>query len=123
MLSIASLRNRKDLSGFFLEQGTRLDNDDIYDFHSSIIGGRSFTTCKFLVAKGPDINIEVEYMGDILTTAVEHNHWAWVRFCLENGADSNLILDLNTYSPLVNAARHASVNVVSNTQAQCPIKI
>lgn len=113
MLAITSLHDRKDLAGYFLGQGARLDTNDIYDIHGSIVGGRSFTTCKFLVAKGLDINIEVECMSDILNTAVEHNHLVWVRFCLKNGADPNPNLDLDTYSPLANAARYTSVNVVS----------
>ena len=112
MLSIAALRNRKDLAGYYLEQGARLDANDIYSIHRCIIGGKSFTTCKFLVAKGLDINIKPDWMPDILTIAVDHNHLAWVRFCLENGADPNLNLDLDTYSPLATAARYASVNVV-----------
>lgn len=53
-------------------------------------------------------------MSDILTTAVDRNHLAWVRFCLENGADPNLTLCLDIYSPLAHAARYASVNVVSS---------
>ena len=96
-----------------MEQGARLDTNDICNIHRSTINGKSFTICKFLVAKGLDINIEVEWMADILTTAVEDSHLAWFRFCLENGADPNLNLDLETYSPLANAARYASVNVVS----------
>ena len=44
---------------------------------------------------------------------MDHNHLAWVRFYLENGADPNLNLDLDTYSPLATAAGYASVNVVS----------
>ncbi|MCJ1345040.1 hypothetical protein MMC31_003245 [Peltigera leucophlebia] len=113
MLSIAALRNRKDLAGYCLEQGARLDTDDIYDIHSSIIGGKSFTTCMFLVAKGLDINVEVEYLGDILSAAVEINDFSWVRFCLENGADPNLNGDVNTGTALASAARYASVTVAS----------
>ncbi len=113
MLSIATLRNRKDLASYCLEQGARLNSDDSFSIHRCIIGGKSFTTCKFLVAKGLDINIKVDWMSDILTTAVEQNHLAWVRFCLENGANPNLNLDLDTYSPLATAARYASVKVVS----------
>ena len=52
-------------------------------------------------------------MGDILTIAVDRNHLAWVRFCLENDADPNLNLYSNTYSPLAHVARYTSVNVVS----------
>lgn len=113
MLSIAALRNRKDLAAYCLEQGARLDTDDIYNIHFSLIAGHSFTTCKFLVAKGLDINTGVEFIGDILNTAVEYNHLPWVRFCLENGADPNLNHDLNIYCPLATAARHASIKVVS----------
>ena len=113
MLSIAACRNRKDLAGYFLKQGAQLDTNDIYSIHESIISGRSFATCKFLVAKGMDINLEVELMGDILFNAVTYNHLAWVRFCLENGADPNLNLYLDSYSALANAAPYGSVGVVS----------
>lgn len=71
------------------------------------------TTCNFLVANGLDINIKVDWISDILITAVEQNHLAWVRFCLENGANPNLNLDLDIYSPLATAARNDSVKVVS----------
>lgn len=79
MLSIASLPNRKDLARFCLEQGARLGTIDIYNIHLSIISGNSFTTCKLLVAKGLDINRNLEFVGDILTAAVERNNLAWVR--------------------------------------------
>ena len=113
MLYIAALRNRKDIAAYCLEQGARLDTDDIYNIHLSIMSGKSFTTCKILVAKGLEINTGVEYIGDILNTAAECNHLPWVRFCLENGADPNLSHESTTYSPLATAARHASVKVVS----------
>ena len=109
----AIYRNRRDLARFCLEQGARLDTKDIYNIHLSIISGNSFTICKLLVAKGLDINRNVEFVGDILTAAVERNNLAWVRFCLENGADPNLNIYLDIYSPLAHAARYASISVVS----------
>ena len=51
---------------------------------------------------GVDINFKVEWMADILTTAMEQNRLACVRCCLENGADPDLNLDI--YSLLANAA-------------------
>ena len=75
--------------------------------------GRSFRTCKFLVTKGLDIHVNVELMGDILSATVNLNYLAWVRFCLENGADPNQSLVMDTYSTLAFAARYASINVVS----------
>lgn len=114
MLSIAALRNHEDLAVYCMEQGARLDDpNDIYDIQCSIITGKSFRTCKLLVTKGLDINVDVEFMGDILSNAVNCNHLAWVKFCLENGADPNLSFYLNTYSSLATAARYASIDVVS----------
>ncbi|MCJ1349617.1 hypothetical protein MMC31_007858, partial [Peltigera leucophlebia] len=74
MLSIAALRNRKDIASYCLEQGARLETDDIYDIHSSIMGGKPFTTCMFLVAKGLDINVEVDDVntGTSLASAARH---------------------------------------------------
>ena len=92
MLSIATLCNRKDLASYCLEQGASLDSDDIYSIYRCIIGGKSFTTCKFLVAEGLYIKIKMDWMFDILTTAVEQNHLPWAKFCLENGANPNQIL-------------------------------
>ena len=114
MLSIAALRNHKDLAGYCMEEGARPNDNDIYNIQCSIIMGKSFRTCKLLVTKGLDINVNVEYMGDILSNAVIYNNTAWVKFCLENGADPNLNLCLlNTYSTLANAARYACIDVVS----------
>lgn len=113
MLSIAALRSRTDIAAYCVEEGARLDTSDIYSIHCSIMTGRSFRTCKFLVSKGLDINVNVEFMGDILSAAVNFNYLAWVRFCLENGADPNQSLVMDTYSTLAFAARYASINVVS----------
>ena len=52
-----------------------------------------------------DINLEVEYMGDILHTAANYSHMSWVRFCQENSADPNLNLFLDSYSVLADAAQ------------------
>ena len=60
-----------------------------------------------------DINLDVELMGDILSNAAIYDRVAWVRFCLENGADPNLNLYLGEYSALASAAQYASVKVVS----------
>lgn len=123
MLSIAACRNRKDLAGYCLEQGAQLNINDVYNIHESIITGKSFTTCKFLIAKGMDINKEVEWMGDILYNAAIYNHLAWVRFCLENSANPNLNLYLNSHSVLASAAQYSCVGIVSLLlEIQCNIK-
>ena len=96
-----------------MRQGFRLDGQDGYNIHECIILGNSFTTCKLLVAEGLDINYQVEWMGDIMTHATEHNNLPWVRFCLENGADPNLNLLYDAYSPLTIAAERASVKVAA----------
>ena len=113
MLSISAFCSRKDLAGCCLEQGARLDTHDAYIIHEGIIAGKSLTTCKFLVAKVLDINYYVERMYDMLLNAVNYNYLAWVRFCIENGANLNLNLDLNIYSALAAAATVASVDVAS----------
>lgn len=113
LLSIAALRNCIDLVAYCIEQGACLNTKDIYSIHCSIMMGRSFRTCKFLVTKGLDINVNVEFMGDILSAAVNANNLPWVRFCLENGADTNQSLIMDTYSTLAFATRYASINVVS----------
>lgn len=66
--------------------------------------GQLFRTCKFLVTKGLDININVEFMGDILSTVVNFNYLPWVKFYLENDADPNQSLIMDTYSILAFAA-------------------
>ena len=113
MLSIAVLRNRKDLVAYFLKQGLTLNAHDGCHIHECIINGRSFATCKFLVAEGLDINYQVEWMGDILSPAAEDNNLPWVRFCLKNGADPNRNLIWDAYSPLAIAAQYASVKVAA----------
>lgn len=113
MLSIAVLRNHKDLAAYFLKQGFRLDTHDCYNIHECIILGKSFSTCKLLVAEGLDINYQPEWMGDILSHAAEHNNLNWVHFCLANGADPNRNLLWDTYSPLAIAAQYASVTVAA----------
>lgn len=75
MLSIAARRNRTDLAGYCLEHGVQLDTNDIDNILGSIIAGRSSTTCNFLVVKGMDINLEVEFMGDI-SKAANYSHLA-----------------------------------------------
>lgn len=113
MLSIAVLRNHKDLAAYFLKQGFRLDSHDCYNIHDCIVLGKSFTTCKLLVAEGLDINYQPEWMGDILSHAAEYNNLPWVRFCLVNGADPNRNLLWDTYSPLAIAAQYASVKLAA----------
>lgn len=90
-----------------------MDPPDCYSIHEYIILGKSFTTCKFLVAEGLDINYQVEWMGDILIHAAEENNLSWVEFCLKNGADPNLNLIWDAYSPLAIAAQYASVKVAA----------
>lgn len=75
MLSIAARRNRTDLAGYCLEQCVQLDTNDIDNILGSIIAGRLSTTCNFLVVKGMDINLEVEFMGDI-SKAANYSHLA-----------------------------------------------
>ena len=113
MLSIAVLRNDKDLAAHFLKQGFRLDTHDRYNIHECIILGKSFTTCKLLVAEDLDINHQVKWMGDILSHAAEYNNLPWVGFRLENGADPNRNLLWNTYSSLAITAPYASVKVAA----------
>lgn len=113
LLSIAALRDRTDLAAYCIEQGACLDTNDIYSIHCSLMMGRSFRTCKFFVTKGLDINVNVEFMGNILSAAVNFNYLPWVRFCLENGADPNQSLVMDTYSTLAFAALYASISIVS----------
>lgn len=56
-----------------------------------------------------------DWMGDILKQCCElQPPGAWVRFCLENGANPHLNLDFHTHSTLSpRAARYASIDVMS----------
>lgn len=78
MLSIPVLCNHKDLAAYFLKQGFRLDTHDGYNIRECTILGKSFTTCKLLIAEGLDINHQVKWLGDILSHATEYNNLPWV---------------------------------------------
>ena len=60
---------------------------------------------------GLDINYGLEVFGDFLLTAVRHDNFEMVRFCLEHGADPNLHVFQDCKISIASAAEDSSLEV------------
>lgn len=70
--------------------------------------------CKLLVTKNLDINININYIDNILSNTIISNNTTWINFCLKNGAILNYYLCLlNIYNTHINTTQYICINVVS----------
>ena len=111
MLNIATLHNRPEIAEYCISAGARVVYRNPYNLNKSIVIGHSYETFKVLIEHGLDINVHIEFYGDILQCAVEDDNLDWVRFCLENGANPTIVQAFSAHLILAIAATSASVEI------------
>lgn len=111
MLDTATLYNQPEIAEYCIGAGAQVAFQNPYDLHKAIVTGNSYETCKVLVEHGLDLNINIDYYGDILQYAVENDNLDWVRFCLENHADPNENVSFEGHGILATAAASASIEI------------
>lgn len=107
MLETAALNDNSDVAFYCLAQGARFSNATM----TQIYLGHSFATYQVLLMHGNDTDcVVVPSVDDILMNSWQKPNIIWARYCLENGADANLLIE-NSISALTATAEKSSIEM------------